>query len=754
MLYVQLLITYFSAKRDFESSFQASITEYTVPLKKSKVNHTDSDSNECPKKLITKGAMKIFEGLKVSIPTQDLNLKEVLHCSTKSKKLEDTNSEPCANSEIIKDKLELINNVVPVEVNHKNGKLKNLFNRFGNKLGMRETKKKQSKHRASTKFKNQINSDKSHDVYDFEESLDNNHMFNNGTFPLFRNSRDTTLDQSDDVFVDTRNGTEDKDGKATNEEMLDSTKWAGESESDDDRYYDSMSFEEVSLSSESTHQSVSVNNKIKPTRKKNTEKSKDNQKKCMIMGRIFKNASKPKLEDKIPEIRDISSEENSKIVGNFPDSCSSIDNGDNIVEYEELPPMPNNLTVINSANKMSKKEMDLLFDKLLESERKLEANFCEPVCAEPEPIIVPPPPTEIQKPPTPPPAVEVNIVEEKIKKPKEIKTKPLGKNRKRQRHNSNDSASSDEFTLHGHHSKSSKKHHKTQKRSSKPKKEGGINLEQEMKECIGVAGRKSQRKCTSGKQNVLVEFWSSDESSIEEEIFQLPVAVEPVTETNVDVVIEEEKKLEETSCLDEIEALNNSNSVNNTEYIEIPKIDIVEEIPKINVDVYEFISDLETKSNEAQNKPETEEFIGVNKIKIPKKNTKTKARRSRKHSKPDEDGEDIEYGKNRRRNEHKRRRVMENGSSESNIECLAVTRKKRNAGEMLYYWSSSSDDEFQDLIEVKPIREDTDDDRPMHHGWIVGDSPKKLVTMLAQAKGKKIDGESVKEQGKKNRVTL
>ena len=40
----------------------------------------------------------------------------------------------------------------------------------------------------------------------------------------------------------------------------------------------------------------------------------------------------------------------------------------------------------------------------------------------------------------------------------------------------------------------------------------GIDFEKELKECIGVASRKSQRTCTSGKQNVLTEFWSSDES--------------------------------------------------------------------------------------------------------------------------------------------------------------------------------------------------------------------------------------------------
>lgn len=84
---------------------------------------------------------------------------------------------------------------------------------------------------------------------------------------------------------------------------------------------------------------------------------------------------------------------------------------------------------------------------------------------------------------------------------------------------------------------------------------------------------------------------------------------------------------------------------------------------------------------------------------------------------------------------------------------VASNRRKRTAPNPLYHWSSSSDDEMQGLVEVKPIRDELDDDeeededRPVQHGWIVGDSPKKLVTMLAQAKGsKKIDADCVKEQ--------
>lgn len=70
-----------------------------------------------------------------------------------------------------------------------------------------------------------------------------------------------------------------------------------------------------------------------------------------------------------------------------------------------------------------------------------------------------------------------------------------------------------------------------------------------------------------------------------------------------------------------------------------------------------------------------------------------------------------------------------------------LARRKRVASEMLYYWSSSSDEEFG---RIKP-RETFADDNLEQHGWIVGDSHKKLVTLLAHAKGKKIEDCGVKE---------
>lgn len=688
----------FRGKRDFADALQASITDYAVPVKKNKLNQTDSDSNDCPKKMRTKGAMKVFEGLKVSIPTQDLNLKEVLNCSSKGKKEQDDESLLVnENNEVPNAEAEVVEEKVP-----KNGTVKNILKRFGNKLGLREKKKKNNKRR-SPKSKNRSNNKPStHDVYDFEESVDSNAVSNSNAFSLFKPKVQQQSVQE----------------KCSNE----AENWNAETDdSDTDRYYDSMSFEEMSLSSESINENNVESKPTKPVQKKNPEKTKDNQKKFMIMGRIFKNASKPKLEDKIPEIRDISSEENSKLIENYLDICNTVES---VVKETEISTVPNNPAIItNNVNKLSKKEMDLLFDKLLEEEKKLENLAIESQTAVVEKSIVEND-TVFNK----PLAIEGHFFDKRKSKDK---LKIASKTKKRQRHNS-DSTSSDEFRLGGKQTKSTKKHHKTHRKSTKSKKETAINLEQEIKECIGVAGRKSQRKCTSGKQNVLVEFWSSDESSFEE--------------------------------------ITNSSESHNNQTTEIPPTedrlkDSNPEVPiiKNTLDIYDFESDMESQIEEYHTKSKSDqcskEADEESKLRLLKKISKPKRCRKQSKNLEEENAEDTEYEIECNR----RRKLVENDGvvctlptgEKSKIDSLAVTRKKRNAGEQLYYWSSSSDDEFQDLIEVKPIREDTEDDRPMQHGWIVGDSPKKLVTMLAQAKGKKIDGETVKEQNnKKNRVTL
>lgn len=320
---------------------------------------------------------------------------------------------------------------------------------------------------------------------------------------------------------------------------------------------------------------------------------------------------------------------------------------------------------------MSQGEMDFLFDKLLNENQKTTL---------PQPEI---------------PKTNPEYTDDSQKSKEKPKTKP----KKRQRHNSDNSASTDEFVLSGKPSKSSKKHRKHPRKPNLKKQNGGINLEQEMKECIGVAGRKSQRKCTSGKQNVLAEFWSSDES------------------------IDYAELIRQSEC-------NNRKDVENE--INVACESSMVKANEIPTDLYEFIPDFDEVEEPIVPLEKLEKTKKIGRFQIKKSETK-------------EDG-DIERKK---RNKKKRNSQSEGSDSISN------TRRKRNAAETLYYWSSTSDDELQDLIEVKPIREDTEEERPMQHGWIVGDSPKKLVTMLAQAKGhKKIDCESVKEQNKKIRTTL
>ncbi|KAL0106420.1 hypothetical protein PUN28_016266 [Cardiocondyla obscurior] len=80
---------------------------------------------------------------------------------------------------------------------------------------------------------------------------------------------------------------------------------------------------------------------------------------------------------------------------------------------------------------------------------------------------------------------------------------------------------------------------------------------------------------------------------------------------------------------------------------------------------------------------------------------------------------------------------------------VAIGRRKRTAALQLYYWSSSSDEE--EVPEPLPAPEEEEDDRQEQHGWIVGDSHKRMITMLAmekQLKEKRRRSEDEFEPGK------
>ncbi|KAG5681133.1 hypothetical protein PVAND_010593 [Polypedilum vanderplanki] len=67
----------------------------------------------------------------------------------------------------------------------------------------------------------------------------------------------------------------------------------------------------------------------------------------------------------------------------------------------------------------------------------------------------------------------------------------------------------------------------------------------------------------------------------------------------------------------------------------------------------------------------------------------------------------------------------------------AGNRTKRHSSEKLYYWSSSSSEselEHGDTADGENNEDSVIPQQPEQHGWIVGDSHKKLVTLLAHAK--------------------
>lgn len=88
---------------------------------------------------------------------------------------------------------------------------------------------------------------------------------------------------------------------------------------------------------------------------------------------------------------------------------------------------------------------------------------------------------------------------------------------------------------------------------------------------------------------------------------------------------------------------------------------------------------------------------------------------------------------------------------------VAIGRRKRSAALQLYYWSSSSDEEEAPEALVL-VPEEEEDDRQEQHGWIVGDSHKRMITMLAMEKQQKEkrrrsedEFESGKSKNKKHR---
>ncbi|XP_026463523.1 uncharacterized protein LOC113366173 isoform X1 [Ctenocephalides felis] len=316
---------------------------------------------------------------------------------------------------------------------------------------------------------------------------------------------------------------------------------------------------------------------------------------------------------------------------------------------------------------------------------------------------------------------------------------------------------------------------------------------QQIKEIIGFATRKSQRKCTTGKQNVLAENWSSDEDLDTRLKKEKNRSDRKSTKENI------EHKSPRGRKSDPVIVKKNANDVVGKPLEEKPvTTQETTETPVNGVDTKISDDKEQCVVNGDMNEDKTKKL--VNGTGTTPKNKRTYRRRP-KNDNFSSDSETDTVKKRARKMRKKRKsftktsrdhsltldsateplpEIVEKLTTDLNVEKIAAANKKRNkqnltdldaqtaailslprrkrvSTDMLYYWSSSSDeDQYAGMIEVKPIRDDVNlSEHPIQHGWIVGDSHKKLVTLLAHAKGKKTEDCAVKEGHiKKNRSTL
>lgn len=342
--------------------------------------------------------------------------------------------------------------------------------------------------------------------------------------------------------------------------------------------------------------------------------------------------------------------------------------------------------------------------------------------------------------------------------------------------------------------------------SSKPRKSREVaNLEAEwgmsvgqIKELIGVGKRKSQRKCASNRQNKVVETWSSDEY---EEFHSTKDIIALIQEAEMKALRTKSRlakqNAETNTAIPQSDNENESKSGNPSTDASIESKEVKKEKPKVKSKADSSSNELVVPSENDNVPTKIAECI----------KPKTKKTSFEKFQSEGESDFDEHWNKTAKRAKIRdRRRTIATREEASNVKDIKIkkhtpepsisnkqqmnigkkcknvtpatesndkikhtmetskmdvpknsksgiksknskstTRRKRIASDMLYYWSSSSDEEFG---RIQPSDHDDEDNSENHleqHGWIVGDSHKKLVTLLAHAKGKKIEDCGVKE---------
>lgn len=524
-----------------------------------------------------------------------------------------------------------------------------------NKLGFKERKKKptiKSKNISTKKSKklegnSKLTSDLPKDIYDFEESGDSVE----GTIkPLthVRTNRDEPRKQDDQPSEPTR--IEDAEEESTY--------------SDRDGFFNYNSVESSISDEDDESDAVSVVTKTSSKTPVNV------QKKCLIMGRIFKNAKKDSEPSKPPK------EEKKK-------------------------------EVIKS---MVKKQMNEIFDDLREQERKSKSD--------------------------------------------------AGRSKEHKKTGSSSNESKDNDTEKGKTASAGKSRKSREIISLEA--EWGRSIE-EIKDLIGGEKRKTQRRCTANIQNYCVETWSSDEY---EEFHSSKDIIAMIQESEVKAQRTKNKTNKTVTVIEEVKVTERIEPTKkNPEDVKQTKSESVKESKKnksksdikkvttfcgVRSEESDFESDWNRNAKRATIKNRRRTIASREDVYEEEEKPPTKARGNKKRrahetkkpatpSLPAQPDQSIESASKATTSEvplPKQKRTTRDGKP--------LPRRKRIASEMLYYWSSSSDEEFG-RIKPNENEEENEDNQLEQHGWIVGDSHKKLVTLLAHAKGKKIDDCAVKE---------
>lgn len=320
------------------------------------------------------------------------------------------------------------------------------------------------------------------------------------------------------------------------------------------------------------------------------------------------------------------------------------------------------------------------------------------------------------------------------------------------------------------------------RRSRKPREIANLEAEWGMSmdtiiDLMGVGQRKTQRRCAANKQKTFAETWSSDEYEefhSTKDIIALIQEVEQKASKSVRLA----KRNEDGNSSTQITLPANKTKDPPTPKCEDPKKPIkvvdkenvaskpIKPMNKGTVAVPSGAAVAAASGDDAAKTKKMTSFFGHDDTGVasdtsvrskpdrsttPKRGKIKNRRRTIAFKECEPPARDCSAGgrkqlsKKKQHTEHPERRGSVGSVSttqpRSKAQPKVMTRRKRIASEMLYYWSSSEDEEFG---RIKP-RENFDDDNLEQHGWIVGDSHKKLVTLLAHAKGKKIEDCGVKE---------